>query len=70
MSDMLQALEMELDIREQHVSLFSSGDNLSVDKRERIESKTRRAQPTTGSALFVKQNLMWLTKSLMSTMNI
>ena len=56
MSEMLQALGTELDIREQHVSLFSSGNNPSMGEREKIESRARRAQPTTGSALLVKQD--------------
>ena len=56
MSEMLQALGTELDIREQHVSLFSSGNNPTLGEREKLESRARRAQPTTGSALLVKQD--------------
>ena len=56
MSEMLQALGTELDIREQHVSLFSSGNNPTLGEREKLESRARQAQPTTGSALLIKQD--------------
>ena len=55
MNEMLQALGTELDIREQHVSLFSSG-NPSMGEREKIEVRGRQAQPMTSSALLVKQD--------------
>ena len=57
MIEILQALRTELDVREKHVSLFSSREYPSVGEREKIESKTRRAQPTTGSALLKKQDV-------------
>ena len=43
MSEMLQALEMELDIREQHGSLFSSGNNPSVGESVVFLSETHKS---------------------------
>ena len=56
MSEMLQAFGTELDIRAQHMALFSSGNHPSLGEREKIESRARGAQLTTGSALLVKQD--------------
>ena len=38
------------------MSLFYSGSNPSMKEREKIESRARRAQLTTGSALLVKED--------------
>ncbi len=61
MMDMLNAFREELEIREQHLSIFSGnegGGNQSTPMKERTDLKPRPAgkTPSTASALFAKQD--------------